>query len=199
MQLFLSFSIDHYFSLRSLGLMLTASGTAPNPPQEDKPVGAAAFTHRLPPGPNNWRGVTHGLKDVATLLQRHFYTQAEELLLQLLEFTPMEGRAWHLLGRCHQAQERHAKALECFERAAHCYAQLAGDTAPPASARLARLLWEQGEKETAHAMLEALLKNQPDDLRLRALQQEWMQQERAQRGCQKSETEANISREEAIA
>ena len=85
----------------------------------------------------------------------------------------MEGKAWHLLGRCHQEQQRHAKALECFERAACCYANQNSNDMPPASARLARLMWDQGEEDGARSMLDLLLMRQPDDMSLLAMRQEW--------------------------
>ena len=131
------------------------------------------LTYRAPPTPQYWRGVGQGLKDAAGLLRLHLYAQAEDALLHLLEFSPMEGKAWHLLGRCHQVQKRHAKALECFDRAACCYKNQTSNDSPPASARLARMLWEQGDTGAAHAMLDLLLMRQPDDTALLAMQRDW--------------------------
>jgi tetratricopeptide (TPR) repeat protein len=156
--------------------MLTASVTTPNPPQEGSDVMGSLPTRIPPPIPQNWRGVAQGLKDAASLLQHHCYAQAETSLLQLLEFAPMEGKAWHLLGRCHQARKQHAKALECFAQAACCYGKQSHGDAQPASTRLARLLWDQGEKHAALDMLGLLLKRQPDDVGLLALQQDWEQE-----------------------
>jgi len=134
----------------------------------------AAPTSNPLPGPQNWRGVEQGLKDATAHMQGHLYTQAEESLLQLLEFAPMEGKAWHMLGRCHQSGQRHAKALECFERAGHCYARVTAHDAPPASAHLARLLMAQGDAQAAHAMLSGLLQQQPDNAKLLAMQKDWL-------------------------
>jgi len=153
--------------------MLTASVTSPNPPQDGLDERAAPLNLRATPTPQNWQGVEHGLKDAAGLLHLHLYTQAEDTLLHLLEFAPMEGKAWHLLGRCHQLQDRHGKALECFDRAACCYKNQTADSAPPASARLARLLWDQGDTAAARTMLDELLVRQPDDAVLLVMQQDW--------------------------
>lgn len=156
--------------------MLAASVSAPNPPQEGLDETGSLPSESSPPIPQTWRGVAQGLKNAANLLQHHCYAEAESTLLQLLEFAPMEGRVWHLLGRCHQVREQHAKALECFEQAARCYGKQGNGDTQPASARLARMLWNQGEKHAASDMLELLLKRQPDDADLIKLQQEWIQE-----------------------
>jgi len=153
--------------------MLTASVTVPNPPQTTPGEQASPLADRLPPTPQNWCGVGEGLKDASTLLHQHLYTQAEDTLLQLLEFAPMEGKAWHLLGRSHQAQGRHAKALECFERADCCYRNRSSNDEAPASSRLARLLWDQGDEDGARVMLGQLMLRQPDDAELLAMQEKW--------------------------
>lgn len=155
--------------------MLAAFVTVPNPPQNEQEASPATQTFRALPTPENWRGVGQGLSDASGLLRLRLYAQAEDELLQLLEFAPMEGKAWHMLGRCHQIQGRHAKALECFERAACCYNTrgLQGD-AQPASARLARLLWDQGEASAARDMLAQLLAERPGDAALLGMQNEWL-------------------------
>jgi len=153
--------------------MLTASETSPNPPRNGLDEQPAPMSLRATPTPQNWRGVEQGLKDATGLLHRHLFAQAEDTLLHLLEFAPMEGKAWHLLGRCHQLQTRHTKALECFDRAACCYKNQVAESAPPASARLARLLWDQGDSAAALAMLDQLLMRQPDDAALLAMQRDW--------------------------
>jgi tetratricopeptide (TPR) repeat protein len=182
------FQLTAIFSLRSLPLMLAASMTVPNPPQDNKQdKRESPPSHRPPPIPQNWRGVGQGLKDATDLLQRHLYTQAEQSLLQLLEFAPMEGKVWHLLGRCHQARKQHARALECFEHAASCYRNQNSSDAPPVSARLARLLWDQGEKDAARAMLEQLLMREPGDEALLAMQHDWQQPPTSDNPCNRQE------------
>ncbi len=158
--------------------MLAASVTVPNPPQNKPDEQASPPAHRLPPTPQNWRGVGEGLKDATALLHKHLYAQAEDTLLQLLEFAPVEGKAWHLLGRSHQAQGRHAKALECFERAGCCYRNRNSKDEPPASSHLARLLWDQGDADAARAMLEQLLIRQPDNADILAMQENWQHPDR---------------------
>lgn len=158
--------------------MLTASETVPNPPQYGQDEQASPQAQGLPPTPQNWRGVGEGLKDANDFLHQRLYAQAEDALLQLLEFAPMEGKAWHLLGRSHQAQGRHAKALECFERADCCYQNKNTKIEPPASLRLAHLLWDQGDAEAARSMLDQLLIRQPDDDELLAMQEHWQHPER---------------------
>lgn len=147
--------------------------TTPNPPQENTEEIDSLSSRRPPPTPQAWRGVTQGLEDAAGMLQQHCYEEAEASLLQLLEFAPMEGKIWHLIGRCHQARGQHAKALECFAQAAGCYEKQTHVDEHPASARLARILWEQGEKHAARDMLEQLLESQAEDTELLALQREW--------------------------
>lgn len=152
--------------------MLAASVTVPNPPQDVQGADNANPPVRALPTPDSWRGVDQGLKDATQMLRLKLFARAEDELLQLLEFAPMEGKAWHMLGRCHQIQNRHAKALECFERAACCYrTREAGPDTPPASVRLARLLWEQGDSDAARAMLAVLLSTRPEDAELLSLQE----------------------------
>jgi len=153
--------------------MLAASKTVPNPPLYGGPEATAHQTQRVVPTPENWLGVGQSLQEAGERIQTHLYAQAEEILLQLLEFAPMEGKAWHMLGRCHQIQARHSKALECFERAAFCYKNHQAGTIPLASERLARLLHDKGETEAAKVMLKRLLANKPDDAGLLAMKKEW--------------------------
>jgi len=90
----------------------------------------------------------------------------------------MEGQAWHLLGRILQKTNRHAEALDCFASAESCYGRHKHDQEPPASIRLARLLWDQGEDDEARAMLDILMMHNPDDDSLRQLRDTWSQRDR---------------------
>jgi len=159
--------------MRSLALMLTASKTAPNP---SSPFAVQPVTAQSPqmsvPLPDHWSGVAQGLAEAALLMQGKTYIQAEDVLVNLLEFASMEGKVWHMLGRCHQAQQQHSKALESFERAAHCYRQQ-DDDSTPASARLAQVLWDQGETTQAEAMLNTLLARRPGDVKLYDIRKRW--------------------------
>ncbi len=141
--------------------MLAASPSAPKHPLP-----------RHAPRPHNWQGVQEGLTESARQLRAGELDAAEQITRQVLEFAPREGRAWHLLGRILQQAGRHGEALECFERAHDCYRDAHPDT-PPASLRLARLLWAQGERAEALAMLDLLLMRQPNDEELRTLRETW--------------------------
>ncbi|MDX8392225.1 MAG: tetratricopeptide repeat protein [Mariprofundaceae bacterium] len=125
------------------------------------------------PLPEHWGGVEQGLQEATALMQRKIYTQAEETLLKLLEFASMEGKAWHMLGRCHQAQQQHVKALECFAQAAHCYQQQNVSACQPVSLRLAEVLRAQGQIAQAETMLDVLQAQQPDDVALHDIRKAW--------------------------
>jgi len=74
------------------------------------------------------------------------------------------------------SQRTNGKALEFFERAASCYGQQRGLNALPASATIAELLWNQGEKAQAEAMLDGLLAKNSDDARLQTIRSTWQAQ-----------------------
>ncbi len=111
------------------------------------------------------------------MLRQHNPSGAEGILRQVLEFAPMEGRAWHLLGKILQDGDRHTEALDCFSRAESCYGRKKRESRSPVSIRLARLLWMQGGKKEALDMLDILMQQRPDDARLRQLREDWRQQE----------------------
>lgn len=163
---FAVFVIDRNLLPGSLALMLAASERAPNPRIADASAGMR------PPKPAGWPGAAESLRKAEAMIETGDFYGAEDVLREALDFAPMEGRAWHMLGRCQQAQQRHAAALESFARADACYRRQAACGAggeAPASARLAELLWRQGEKDAASAMLEKLLAQAPDDEPLLAL------------------------------
>jgi len=134
-------------------------------------------TSEYAPRPQNWQGVESGLAEAARLLQQNELYRAEKVMRHVLEFAPMEGQAWHLLGRILQKTGGHAEALECFTSAEACYARRKPDQEPPASTRLARLLWVQGECEQARSMLDILILRHPEDENLRQLHVAWQQQD----------------------
>ncbi len=143
--------------------MLAASASAPKP---------SSASPRRAPRPENWQGVEEGLTACARLLAAGEPEAAERTARQVLEFAPREGRAWHLLGRILQQMSRHGEALDCFARARACYEGSRAE-APPASLRLARMLWEQGERAEARAMLAVLMLRRPDDPELARLRESW--------------------------
>lgn len=107
------------------------------------------------------------------MLARGEYAEASDLLREILEFAPVEAKAWHMLGRALQQQGEHEEALHCFRRAESCYQGHSRTTATPASLRLAKMLWQQGECAEARAMLQALIAEKPGDTALQALLHEW--------------------------
>lgn len=117
------------------------------------------------------------MAECAHLLQQDDLSSAEDVARQVLEFAPMEGPAWHLLGRILQKANRHAEALDCFASAESCYGRHKHAQGPPASIRLARLLWDQGGYDEARAMLGILMMRNPDDDNLRQLRETWSQQD----------------------
>ncbi|MDQ6959573.1 MAG: tetratricopeptide repeat protein [Mariprofundaceae bacterium] len=149
--------------------MLTASLPTPNHSSPKHASGRA-------PRPQNWQGVESGLAEAARLFQQDDLSRAEEVIRRVLEFAPVEGQAWHLLGRILQGDNRHAEALECFASAETAYGYRKHGQRPPASIRLARLLWNLGECEQARTMLDTLILRRPDDENLRQLREAWLQQ-----------------------
>ncbi|MDQ6958841.1 MAG: tetratricopeptide repeat protein [Mariprofundaceae bacterium] len=129
------------------------------------------------PRPQNWQGVETGLEECTHLLRQGELSRAEDVVRQVLEFAPMEGQAWHLLGRILQKTNCHAEALDCFASAESCYGRHKHEQGPPASIRLARLLWDQGEYDEARAMLGILMIRNPDDDSLQQLRDTWLQRD----------------------
>jgi len=132
---------------------------------------------RRTPRPQNWQGVEAGIAESARLLQEGELSRAEDVVRQVLEFASMEGQAWHLLGRILQKTNRHAEALDCFASAESCYDHHKHDQGPPASIRLASLLWDQGEYDEARAMLGILMIHNPEDDSLQQLRETWSQRD----------------------
>lgn len=129
---------------------------------------------RPAPKPDNWHGVAEGLNRARRHVGEGLFQQAIDTLKEILEFAPSEPQAWRLLGdilgqhgHTQKAEACHKKA-ERFEKHA-----AANETTTPASERLAKLLWSQGETEAARAMLAILLMKRPDDEKLLALRQSW--------------------------
>lgn len=145
--------------------MVTASEAAPKP-----------F-----PKPENWHGVGEGMARAAAMLARGEYAEASNLLREVLEFAPVEAKAWHMLGRALQQLGDHEEALRCFKTAESCYQGHSRTASAPASLRLAKMLWQQGERVEAQEMLQALIVEKPGDAALQQLQDEW-QQERGNEG-----------------
>ncbi len=141
--------------------MLAASDSAPNMQQ-----------HITIPTPGNWRGVNDGMASAREAIQQGKLEHAERTLTELLEFAPVEIKAWKLLAKV-QRQLGHIEAgISSATRAL----QLQNNplpNEPPASVTVARLLWEQSEYREARQMLTMLINAQPDNIALTELQQQW--------------------------
>ncbi|HXH73167.1 MAG TPA: tetratricopeptide repeat protein [Mariprofundaceae bacterium] len=141
--------------------MLAASSSAPNSP-------------RPTPKPTNWRGVTAGLAEAKRLFLAGDLDQAEAHLREVLEFAPAEAKAWAWLGKVLLDKGLEGEAEECLSRARQLLAkQNSATDKPAASATLARLLWQQGDRKTARSMLAVLLMQRPDDAELHELKAKW--------------------------
>jgi len=143
--------------------MLPASGPAPN-------------SSRQTPKPANWLGVADGLAAARQAVAEGRLPYAERILREVLEFAPAEAGAWQGLAEVLQARGKPDEAMVCMEKATKLQASRHEDKAPAASARLARILWSQGERDAARAMLAILMMKNPDDEALLALKQAWTEE-----------------------
>jgi len=143
--------------------MLAASDSAPN-------------THPLrpisTPVPGNWRGVTDGMTAAKNAIRQNNLEQAEQILLELLEFAPVEIKAWKLLAKVQRHLDHIDEGIKSATRALQLQNNPLSDE-PPASITLAKLLWEQHEYHEAKSMLALLVKMQPDNSELNTLLQQW--------------------------
>lgn len=126
------------------------------------------------PKPENWHGVAEGLNRARQHVSDGLYQKAIDTLKEILEFAPSEPQAWRLLGNI-LGQHGHAQKAEACHKKADRFEKHAShdEAAAPASATLARLLWTQGETDSARAMLAILLMRNPEDEKLLALREEW--------------------------
>lgn len=150
--------------------MLSASNGAPNPDAESGALPSA-------PTPSNWKGVRHGLAHAENCLAAQDFAAAEAGIREVLEFAPAEVRAWEMLARLHQMRGDEDEARRCLEKAARLRASTGTTKRPAASVHLAKLLWQQGERDTARAMLAILMLRRPEDERLNALREAWIEEE----------------------
>jgi predicted Zn-dependent protease len=149
--------------------MLTASNDVPKPDGESAPAPAA-------PTPTNWKGVRHGLAHAERCLKAGELDEAEMLMREVLEFAPAEIRAWEMLAHLHQIRGGEAEAAHCRDKAERLRASTGVNKRPAASVQLAKLLWQQGECDTARAMLAILMLRRPEDERLQKLRDDWIQE-----------------------
>ncbi len=151
----------------SVSRMLAASDPAPNIQQQ--PQGKV-------PSPGNWRGVTDGIAAARESIQQGNAQQAERILMELLEFAPVEIKAWKLLAKVQRQLGHIEQGIASATRALQLQNNpLTGEA--PASLTLARLLWDQSEYQEARLMLEILIDEQPDCADMLALRQQWNREE----------------------
>jgi len=148
----------------SVSRMLAASDSAPNIHPHRPSISASTA--------GNWRGVTDGLASAREAVLQGDFETAERTLIELLEFAPVEIKAWKLLAKV-QRQLGHIEAgIASATRALQLQNNPLSDE-PLASITLARLLWEQHEYHEAKCMLTHLLEEQPDNPDVLALQGQW--------------------------
>lgn len=143
--------------------MLTASVSAPNTRQQcPKPV----------PTPDNWFGVTGGMQAAKTAISNGDLAGAEQILTDMLEFAPAEMAGWKLLARVQRKLGHIESGIESAKRALQLQ-NSQNHNLPPVSATLAKLLWQQDEREQAKEMLATLISRQPEDHSLIMLKEQW--------------------------
>ncbi len=129
---------------------------------------------RSAPTPDNWHGVAEGLNRARQQVCGGHYQEAINTLKAVLEFAPSEPQAWRLLGDILGQHGHSEKAEACHKKASRLEQQLkTGTNSLPASERLAKLLWSQGETDAAYAMLAVLLLRNPENERLVEMRHAW--------------------------
>jgi len=130
------------------------------------------------PKPDNWHGVAEGLSRARQHTSDGLFQKAIDTLKEILEFAPSEPKVWRMLGDILDQHGHSDKAEACHRKAARFenYA-VEQKPAPPASKRLATLLWSQGDCESARAMLAILMMRNPDDSSLVELRASWENEE----------------------
>jgi len=143
--------------------MLAASASTPNTTQSSKPASTI---------PAGWHGVAEAMDSARNAINKGDLAQAELILTELLEFAPVEIKAWKLLAKT----QRHLGHITAGITSAQRALQLQNtdiEDVPLASVTIARLLWEQHEFDHAKQMVELLLEHQSDNIELLDLQQQW--------------------------
>jgi len=128
---------------------------------------------RSAPTPENWHGVAEGLNKAHQLLCDGLYQKAVNTLKEILEFAPSEPKAWKLLGEILEKHGHTHKAEACHKKASALERSLNIDAPMPASERLAKLLWAQGEADAARGMLALLMLRNPESETLIAIRDSW--------------------------
>ncbi len=143
--------------------MLAASASTPNTIHASNSHTATS---------TGWHGVAEGMDSAKRAIRNGDLAQAELILTELLNFAPVEIRAWKLLAKT----QRHLGHIEEGINSAHRALQLQNtniEDVPLASVTIARLLWQQHEYDYARQMIASLLEQQSDNEELLELQQQW--------------------------
>ncbi len=141
--------------------MLAASDSTPNMQQ-----------YITIPKPGNWRGVNDGMVAARAAIQQGNLEQAESILIELLDFAPVEVKAWKLLAKVQRQLGHIEQGIASATRALQLQNNPLPEE-PPASVTVARLLWEQNEYQEARQMLSMLIEAEPNNSTLLELQQQW--------------------------
>ncbi len=143
--------------------MLAASASTPNITQSSRQSNTS---------PGSWHGVAEGMDSAKEAIRQGDLAQAEVILTELLEFAPVEIKAWKLLAKT----QRHLGHIEAGISSAKRALQLQNtdiEALPLASITIARLLWQQHEYDDARAMIALLIEQQPDNAVWLELQYQW--------------------------
>ncbi len=131
-------------------------------------------TAKSAPTPDNWHGVSEGLNRANHQICDGQYQEAVQTLKAILEFAPSEPKAWKLLGELLEQHGHIGKAEACHKKAESLTLSSNIEQSPmPASERLAKLLWSQGEADAARSMLAILLLRNPSNEKLISLRENW--------------------------
>jgi len=131
------------------------------------------MTTRKLPVVTAWRGLKQTLLQCKMLYQDGLMQEAESLLCEALAFAPSEPKVWAWLGQVRQRQGKSQAAAEAFARARRLLVRQQANCAEPVSIALAELLWQQGAKADALAMLEVLIQQQGANPLLLNKKQQW--------------------------
>jgi len=148
--------------------MLASRGSTPNRRKQTRKQAAATTT----PRPGNWRGVSEGMAAAKQAAIDGRLEEAESLLFELLEFAPVEIKAWKMLAKIQRQLGHIEDGIHSATRALALQNNPLPDE-PPASITLARLLWQQHEYDEARTMLSQLIQEQPGNAELLSLHQQW--------------------------
>ncbi len=126
------------------------------------------------PTPHVWRGVKAGIEEAKDAIENKDLDTAEALLREVIEFAPAQSESWHILAAVLNRKGQVDEARDCMRRVIKLNnTNISLQSELPASKRMARILWNQGDHAAALNMLAQLLLASPNDAELNELQQTW--------------------------